>query len=64
MRCPICKQGVTYDGNPFRPFCSERCKMIDLDNWLEERYRAPERMGAGEEGPGQGKTTEAKGERD
>lgn len=30
---------MTWDGNPFRPFCSERCKLIDLDNWLAERYR-------------------------
>lgn len=41
MRCPICKQTVQWEGNPFRPFCSERCKMIDLDNWLEGRYRVP-----------------------
>ena len=39
MRCPICKQNVTWEGNPFRPFCSERCKLLDLDNWLSERYR-------------------------
>jgi len=26
-------------GNPYRPFCSERCRLIDLDNWLSERYR-------------------------
>jgi hypothetical protein len=39
MRCPICKKSVTWEGNPFRPFCSERCKLIDLDNWLGERYR-------------------------
>ncbi len=26
-------------GSPFRPFCSERCKLIDLDNWLAGRYR-------------------------
>jgi endogenous inhibitor of DNA gyrase (YacG/DUF329 family) len=38
-RCPICKQSVVWEGNPFRPFCSERCKLIDLDNWLEGRYR-------------------------
>lgn len=25
--------------NLFRPFCSERCRMIDLDNWLAGRYR-------------------------
>ena len=38
-RCPICKKEVVFEGNPFRPFCSERCKLIDLDNWLSERYR-------------------------
>ncbi|HXH49381.1 MAG TPA: DNA gyrase inhibitor YacG [Terriglobia bacterium] len=42
MRCPICKQEVPYAGNPFRPFCSERCKLLDLDNWLEGRYRVPD----------------------
>jgi endogenous inhibitor of DNA gyrase (YacG/DUF329 family) len=39
MRCPMCKRETTREGNPFRPFCSERCKLIDLDNWLSERYR-------------------------
>jgi uncharacterized protein len=39
MRCPICKKETVYEGNPFRPFCSERCKLIDLHNWLSERYR-------------------------
>jgi endogenous inhibitor of DNA gyrase (YacG/DUF329 family) len=39
MRCPICRKSVTWEGNPFRPFCSERCKLIDLDNWLAGRYR-------------------------
>ena len=39
MRCPICHQEVSWTGNPFRPFCSERCKLIDLDCWLSERYR-------------------------
>ena len=37
--CPICKKEVGLEGNPFRPFCSDRCKLIDLDNWLSERYR-------------------------
>jgi endogenous inhibitor of DNA gyrase (YacG/DUF329 family) len=46
MRCPICKKSVTVEGNPFRPFCSERCKSIDLDNWLSERYRIPAPAGA------------------
>lgn len=42
MRCPTCKEEVPYEDNPFRPFCSERCKLIDLDNWLEGRYRVPD----------------------
>ena len=45
MRCPICKQPVTDKGNPFRPFCSERCNLIDLENWLEGRYRVPDAAG-------------------
>ncbi|MGO8733702.1 MAG: DNA gyrase inhibitor YacG [Terriglobia bacterium] len=39
MRCPICHQDVSWEGNSYRPFCSERCKLIDLDHWLSERYR-------------------------
>ncbi len=39
MRCPICKGEAGSEVNPFRPFCSERCQLIDLDNWLSERYR-------------------------
>jgi endogenous inhibitor of DNA gyrase (YacG/DUF329 family) len=39
MRCPICARETFTQGNPFRPFCSERCKLLDLDNWLTGRYR-------------------------
>jgi endogenous inhibitor of DNA gyrase (YacG/DUF329 family) len=39
MPCPICKKEAPYQGNSSRPFCSERCRWIDLDNWLSERYR-------------------------
>ena len=39
MRCPICKREVTSEAREFRPFCSDRCKLIDLDNWLSGRYR-------------------------
>jgi uncharacterized protein len=45
MQCPICKRETPNQGNPFRPFCSERCKLVDLDNWLEGRYRIPETTG-------------------
>ncbi|MCX8044284.1 MAG: DNA gyrase inhibitor YacG [Desulfobacterota bacterium] len=38
--CPICKKRIAYtDKNPYRPFCSEKCKMVDLGRWLIETYR-------------------------
>lgn len=37
MKCPICKKEVRF-GDPFMPFCSERCKIIDLGNWAAEKY--------------------------
>jgi uncharacterized protein len=43
VACPVCKQDAEYSlENPYRPFCSERCKLIDLGDWAEERYRIPE----------------------
>jgi endogenous inhibitor of DNA gyrase (YacG/DUF329 family) len=35
----MCKKETTWDGNPFRPFCSERCRLIDLGKWASEEYR-------------------------
>jgi endogenous inhibitor of DNA gyrase (YacG/DUF329 family) len=37
MKCPICKK-VIAPGDEFFPFCSERCKIIDLGNWASEKY--------------------------
>jgi hypothetical protein len=37
MKCPICKKDVTLE-NPEMPFCSERCRLIDLGNWATEKY--------------------------
>lgn len=43
VQCPICKQAAVYGpANPFRPFCSERCKLIDLGAWAAENYRLPD----------------------
>ncbi len=39
VRCPTCKKETEWEGNPFRPFCSERCKNIDLAAWASEEYR-------------------------
>jgi uncharacterized protein len=64
MRCPICKQNITWEGNAFRPFCSERCQMIDLDNWLEGRYRIPVPTDPDEEIVSEDGSAGTKGERD
>jgi endogenous inhibitor of DNA gyrase (YacG/DUF329 family) len=37
MICPTCKKDVAID-NPEMPFCSERCRLIDLGNWASEKY--------------------------
>jgi uncharacterized protein len=41
VRCPTCRRPSAWDGNAYRPFCSERCKLRDLGNWASERYRIP-----------------------
>ncbi len=40
MNCPICRKEVAA-GNPEFPFCSERCRTIDLGNWASGRYVVP-----------------------
>ena len=40
VRCPACGAGSNYSPkNPFRPFCSERCKQLDLGLWASENFR-------------------------
>jgi len=39
--CPRCGEASTWEGNEFRPFCSERCKLIDLGAWASEEYKLP-----------------------
>lgn len=42
LRCPHCgKPAIATADNAFRPFCSERCKLIDLGAWLGEGHRIP-----------------------
>lgn len=39
VKCPTCGKATEYDSkNPWRPFCSERCKLIDLGAWASEDY--------------------------
>ncbi len=39
--CPVCRLRHAWEGNPHRPFCSERCRLIDLGTWAGEGYRIP-----------------------
>ena len=41
MKCPTCGKETSYQGNPFRPFCSGRCKLVDLGKWATDVYRVP-----------------------
>ncbi|HSE84373.1 MAG TPA: DNA gyrase inhibitor YacG [Thermodesulfobacteriota bacterium] len=41
VRCPRCGKLVRWEGNEWRPFCGERCKLIDLGDWAEGEYRIP-----------------------
>lgn len=42
VRCPQCSGESPWSAeNKWRPFCSERCKMIDLGAWASESYRVP-----------------------
>ncbi len=39
VKCPTCRKEVYWENNQYRPFCSDRCRLIDLGAWAEERYR-------------------------
>ena len=43
VRCPACGGDSVYaSSNPFRPFCSDRCKNMDLGAWASESFRVPD----------------------
>ncbi|HEX4647198.1 MAG TPA: DNA gyrase inhibitor YacG [Steroidobacteraceae bacterium] len=41
MKCPTCERELEWEAAPFRPFCSERCRLIDLGAWLTEQRAIP-----------------------
>lgn len=45
--CPNCRRPSPWEGNPYRPFCCERCRLVDLGAWIDESYRLPAEDGAG-----------------
>lgn len=42
VRCPICQKENEFFAEPIGPFCSKRCKLIDLGKWFGEEYRISE----------------------
>ncbi len=47
INCPQCKKELVYrtiKDLPYFPFCGERCKLVDLGAWLDEKYRIEEPM--------------------
>jgi len=50
VACPQCGKDVVWNSeNRYRPFCSERCKLIDLGQWATESYRIPQDESSAEE---------------
>jgi uncharacterized protein len=41
-RCPVCDAAVDLATTPTVPFCSDRCRLVDLGRWLDEAYAVPE----------------------
>ena len=41
VKCPRCGKAVGFSGNENRPFCSERCKLLDFGSWADEEFALP-----------------------
>ena len=39
--CPVCEQKFDPEHSPAMPFCSDRCRQIDLGRWMDQRYGLP-----------------------
>jgi len=50
IRCPICERQFAPAASPAMPFCSERCRQIDLGRWLREVYSVPVERNPDEDG--------------
>lgn len=47
IACPTCRRSIPYDTkNPYRPFCCERCKLIDLGHWASGDYKIVDEPGS------------------
>jgi uncharacterized protein len=50
VKCPTCQRELAWKTAPSRPFCSERCRLIDLGAWLTEQRAIPDDSAAAQEG--------------
>ena len=50
VKCPTCKRPGDWFAGPYGPFCSKRCKLVDLGKWLGEEYRVPVRAAQEDDG--------------
>lgn len=62
--CPICQKEIQWEGNRYRPFCSERCKRVDLGRWASGGYRiaAPPEEEEASTDPGEDEESSDEGE--
>jgi endogenous inhibitor of DNA gyrase (YacG/DUF329 family) len=58
-RCPVCDVPVDLQKTPTVPFCSERCRLVDLGRWLDESYGVPAAPAEDEDEDGPGSEAEA-----
>ncbi len=42
LKCPICGKPSDFNAPPMGPFCSQRCKLVDLGSWFKEDYKVTE----------------------
>jgi uncharacterized protein len=43
VKCPTCRRDVEWSpASPYRPFCSDRCRLVDLGGWLTEQHKIPD----------------------
>jgi endogenous inhibitor of DNA gyrase (YacG/DUF329 family) len=40
--CPTCRKKIEWSTSEYRPFCSEKCKLLDLGEWIEGNYSLPD----------------------
>lgn len=52
VKCPTCRRPVEWSAeSTYRPFCSDRCRLIDLGAWFGEQHRIPDQSSAADDAP-------------